>query len=178
MTSWRDSLLFVVNTRIQIRLMLQGKARSTLERAEEEARRVSEFAPGSLPDVGLTLLSARWLTLLAVLRDANSDLLLHASVLSCLAASGYALADLSRAFLQLHPLFTSSLYIVVAAAYLVDSVIYVLSWQGNAYVSRSLSTVLDSQRANPPPPHTHAHKHTMTLSFRHSTVSLPVASPR
>ena len=108
--------------------MLQGKARSTLERAEAEVH-------ASPTSSGLALLSARWLTLLAVLRDANTDLLLHASVLSFLAALGYALADVSRAFLQLHPRFTSSLYIGVAAAYLVDSVIYLLSWQGNACVT-------------------------------------------
>jgi len=82
------------------------RARQALAGAEAEAR-----GGGDVP-LSATL-SSRWELLLAVLRDANADMLLHASVLSLLAASGYALADVSRAFLSLHPRFTSTLYVAV-----------------------------------------------------------------
>lgn len=82
------------------------RTRALLAGAEAEAR-----GDGAQP-LSATL-SSRWESLLAVLRDANADMLLHASVLSLLAASGYALADVSRAFLSLHPRFTSTLYVAV-----------------------------------------------------------------
>ena len=141
--------------------MKHFRTRTLLAGAEAEAR-----GDGDVP-LSATL-SSRWESLLAVLRDANADMLLHASVLSLLAATGYALADVSRAFLSLHPRFTSTLYVAVvrppaagetpraiaaranlrasnvvrrpryirpqAAAYVVDAVIYLMSWQGNACV--------------------------------------------
>ena len=82
------------------------RTRALLAGAEAEAR-----GDGAQPLSAA--LSSRWESLLAVLRDANADMLLHASMLSLLAASGYALADVSRAFLSLHPRFTSTLYVAV-----------------------------------------------------------------
>ena len=82
------------------------RTRTLLAGAAAEAR-----GDGDVP-LSATL-SSRWESLLAVLRDANADMLLHASVLSLLAAAGYALADVSRAFLSLHPRFTSTLYVAV-----------------------------------------------------------------
>jgi hypothetical protein len=96
-------------------------------------KRKQDPAPSVAPLSAVTRSRSQcWLRCRAVARDLNSDLVLSANVFCIVAATGYVYGDFARGFLNSNADFSTALFIVIGAMYLIDAWAYLFAWQGNA----------------------------------------------